>query len=82
VDECYNWFETAVALEEYKLNETNYTDIARGLTACHLVSCNTIEDATESTIVNVGRHMKEIVNHSDDLVLTRDLSRAGLKKLL
>jgi hypothetical protein len=82
VDDCYNWFETAVALEEYKLNETNYTDIARGLTACHLVSCNTIEDATESTIVNVGRHMKEIVNHSDDLVLTRDLSRAGLKKLL
>lgn len=82
VDECYNWFETAVALEEYKLHELNYTDIARGLTACHLISCNTIEDATESTIVNVGRHMNQIIEHSDDLVLTRDLSREGLRKLV
>jgi len=82
VDECYNWFETAVAWEEYKIDESNYADIARGLTACHLISCNSIEDATESTIVNVGRHMKEIINHSDELVLSRDLSREGLKKLL
>jgi hypothetical protein len=81
VDACYNWFETAVAWEEYKLTEDNYVDIARGLTTCHLVGCNSIEDATESTIVNVGRHMKQIVNHADDLVLTRDLSREGLKKL-
>lgn len=81
VDECYNWFETAVAWEEYKLTESNYADIARGLTTCHLVNCNSIEDASESTIVNIGHHMKDIVNHADDLVLTRDLSRDGLKKL-
>lgn len=82
VDECYNWFETAVALEDYTISESNYVDMARGLTSCHLVSCQTIEDATESTIVNIGRHMKQIVEHSDELVLTRDLSREGLKKLI
>ena len=81
VDECHDWFDAAVSLEEYKIDESNYVDIARGLTACHLVSCNSIEDATESTIANIGRHMKEIVNHADDLVLSRDLSREGLKRL-
>lgn len=81
VDDCFMWFTAAVAMEGYELNESNYADIARGLTACHLIGCNSIEDSTESTIVNLGRHMDQIVEHSDDLVLTRDLSREGLKKL-
>lgn len=81
IDDCFDWFETAISMEGYDINESNYLDLARGLTACHLINCNSIEDSSESTITNIGQKMHRIVNSASDLVLTRDLSREGLERL-
>lgn len=81
VRDCWLWFLAACSLEGYEVTEDNHDNLARGLTACHLIGCSTLEDAALETVVNIGRLAEKIVFHADELVVTGDLSRDGLDRL-